>query len=124
MLPCPSSSAALFGPSDRRQGAAGCREGECSHGADAAAWLAVTRAGALEPVRSQGLAQPNVAAGPTLPARQTCAPPTLGRVLQVATRGLQPREFSGLARGDAGGGIRKDDAAIAGATARSCSRSA
>jgi hypothetical protein len=106
-----------FGPSDSRQGAAGCREGECSHGADAAFWLAATRAGALEPARSQGLAPPNVAAGPTLPARQTCAPPTVGRALQVAMRGLQPRGRSGLARGDARGGIRKDDAAIAGATA-------
>jgi len=34
-----------FGPSDSRQGAAGCREGKCSHGDDAAAWLAATRAG-------------------------------------------------------------------------------
>src|SRR5262245_62166163 len=75
-----------FGPSDSRQGAAGCREGECSHGADAAFWRAATRAGALEPTRSQGLAQPNVAAGPTLPARQTCVPPTVRRALQVAMR--------------------------------------
>jgi len=45
---------------------------------DAAFWLAATRAGALEPTRSQGLAQPNVAAGPTLPARQTCASLTVG----------------------------------------------
>jgi hypothetical protein len=73
MLPRLSPSAALLAPPTVGRALQVAEKGECSHG-DAAFWLAATRAGALEPTRSQGLAQPNVAAGPTLPARQTCAP--------------------------------------------------
>src|SRR5262249_55501655 len=93
-----------------RQSAGRCRlQSGGKQPGDTAFWLAATRAGALEVIRSQGLDQPNVAAGPTLPARQTCAPPTVRRALQLAMRGLQPRELSGLAPGDAGGGIRKHE---------------
>jgi hypothetical protein len=48
----PFAPRGAFGPSDSRQGAAGCRSGECNHETDAASWLAATRAGALEPGRS------------------------------------------------------------------------
>src|SRR5262249_16650022 len=47
----PFAPRGAFGPSDSRQGAAGWRSGECNHETDAAAWLAATRAGALEPGR-------------------------------------------------------------------------
>jgi hypothetical protein len=71
---------------------------------NAAFWLAATRAGALEPTSSQGLAQPNVAAGPTLTARQTCAPPSVGarrpiKLVNLRRRGSRRR----------GRGIRKDE---------------
>jgi hypothetical protein len=84
-LPCLSSSAAVLAPPTVGRALQVAEKGECSHG-DTAAWLAATRAGALERTRSQGLAQPQRGrrAHATRPATLR---PSVRRQVDVPSRG-------------------------------------